>query len=193
MQVLASSPTTITWVIPSLQPEIQVGVGEAALPPMLFGDDVARLRREVGVPFAAPFAAREVVLLHDASLGGVWMVPVLIVARLPPPVWDDDNLNARRSYGAIQPAQVIKKPDLSGDRLEARINLPALGQKVVVRIDEEQCGPFARVGGFDHWQLLGPQPGQLQWLPSSPFPRPPEARRHRAGRAPLQHSPPNWH
>jgi hypothetical protein len=35
-----------------LQPEIQVGVGEAALSPMLPGDDVARLRREVGVPFA---------------------------------------------------------------------------------------------------------------------------------------------
>ena len=66
---------------------------------MLLGDDVARLWREIGMPIAAPFAAREVVVFHDLALRGTGMVPALIVARFPPMVRDDDHLDARRAHG----------------------------------------------------------------------------------------------
>ena len=91
-----------------LQQEIQVGIGEAALPPMLLCDEVAGLRRKVRVPFAAPFAARKTVALHDQSLSRVGMVPILIIARFPAPVRDDHHLDISVADGAIQSAQVIE-------------------------------------------------------------------------------------
>jgi len=68
------------------------------------------------------------------------MIPVLIVARLPTAVRDDHHLDARRADGAVQPAQVVEQPDLIGDRLDARIDLAALGQEIVVGVDEKQGG-----------------------------------------------------
>ena len=63
---------------------VEVGVGEAALRPVLLGDDVARLRREVGMPFAAPFAAGEGMARHHRLLRRIGVLPVLVVAGFPP-------------------------------------------------------------------------------------------------------------
>ena len=147
-----------------LQQEIQVGVGEAALPPMLMGDEVARLRREVRVPIAAPFATRETVALHDRLLGRVGMIPVLIVTWFPAPVRDDHHLDVRGADGAIQSAQVIKEPDLISDRLDARIDPAALGQEVVVGVDKEERGSLAVVGRLGHRLPRWPPSGRLHCL-----------------------------
>src|SRR5262245_59032160 len=69
-----------------LELHVEIGVGEAALPPMLGGDDVARLRREIRVEFAAPFATCEVMTIHDLALRRAGMVPTLIIARFPAPM-----------------------------------------------------------------------------------------------------------
>src|SRR5262249_11586179 len=126
----------------------------AALTPVLMGDEVARFRYEVRMPFATPFAAREAVALHDGSLGGVGMIPILVVAGLPAPVWDDHHLDASDADRAIQPTQIVEEPDFVGDRLDAWKNLAAVGQEIVVGIDEKQGGSLAWISGLGHCLLL---------------------------------------
>jgi len=63
------------------------------------------------------------------------MIPALIVAWLPATVRDDHDLDAGGANGAVQAAKVVEESDLIGDRLDARIDLAALGQKIVVGID----------------------------------------------------------
>jgi hypothetical protein len=69
MQVLASRPTTMTWVL--LQLLVEIGIGEPALPAVLLGNNVTRLRGEIGMPFTAPFAACE-----GVTAPGVEYVPM---------------------------------------------------------------------------------------------------------------------
>ena len=41
------------------------------------------------------------------------MVPVLIVARLPAPMRDDEDLDARCRTALVEPAQIIEQPTSS--------------------------------------------------------------------------------
>lgn len=69
-------------------------------------------------------------VVHDPLLGGIWVIPVFIIAWLPPTMGDYSHLYVRGAHGAVQPVEVVEKPDVIRDRLEARINLSALGQEV---------------------------------------------------------------
>ncbi len=100
---------------------IQVGVGKAALRPMLMGDDIAGLGREIRMPFAAPFAAGEAVPLHNGALCRVGMIPVFIIARLPAAMGHDDNLNPRTSDGLVDAAKIVEQPDRVGYRFTVDI------------------------------------------------------------------------
>jgi hypothetical protein len=99
------------------------------------------------------------------------MIPTLIVAGLPAAVRDDYDLNAGRAYGAVQPAKVVEQADLIGDRLDTRIDLAALGQEIVLGIDEEQGVSLARVSGLGHCRLLGPPCGRLYRFTRAAFGR----------------------
>jgi hypothetical protein len=54
MHVLASRPITMTLAIPCCQQHVEIGIRKAAGPPMFVDDNIARLRREIRMPFAAP-------------------------------------------------------------------------------------------------------------------------------------------
>ena len=129
-----------------LEAEIQVGIGKAAGTPMLLNDDVAVLRRKIGMPFAAPFAACEVVHVLDLALGGAGVIPGFVVALFPATVRYDDHLDVEGADGAVEAAQVIEQADLVGDGFEQGEDLAAFGQEIVVGIDQQVSGPVKRVG-----------------------------------------------
>ena len=79
-------------------------------------------------------------------------------------VRDDHDLDVRGADGAIQSAQVIKQPDLIGDRLDARIDLATLGQEVVAGVDKEERGSLAVVGRLGHRLPRWPPSGRLHCL-----------------------------
>jgi len=62
----------------------------------------------------------------------------------------DRDLDARGTDGAMEPAQIVEQPDLVGDRLDERIDLAALGQEVVVGIDDEERCLLSGVSILDH-------------------------------------------
>lgn len=102
---------------PLPQPKIEIRIGEAALPPMLFDHDVARLGREIGMPLAAPFAPGEGVALHDEALGRIRMLPGLVIPRFPAPVRHDDGRQPRPAHRRQQGAEIVQQPDLLPDLL----------------------------------------------------------------------------
>jgi len=68
-----------------LEMKIEIRIGEAALGPVLFDNDVASLRHEVGVPLAAPASLCEGMPLLQRAPAWVRMIPVFVIARLPSP------------------------------------------------------------------------------------------------------------
>ena len=76
------------------------------------------------------------------------LIQVLIVARLPAMMRNDNHLDAGGADGPVQPAEIVEKPDFVGDRLDTRIDLAARRQEIVVGVDEEQGGPLAWIGGL---------------------------------------------
>ncbi|MNH88730.1 hypothetical protein D3C73_412440 [compost metagenome] len=117
---------------------------------MLLDDSVAFLRGEIGMPFAAPFATREVVHVLDLALGGAWVIPVFVVAVFPATVRYDDHRNVEGADSAIQRAQVIEQADLVGNGLEQGKDLAAFGQEIVVGIDQQVGSSIKRVGCVGH-------------------------------------------
>src|ERR1700730_2400510 len=95
-----------------LQLLIQIGIGEAALRPMLLYDDVAVFGYKIGVPFAAPFAASERFSCHHGDLSRVGVAPALIVARLPATMRNEENAHSGSANGQINRLQIGEQPDL---------------------------------------------------------------------------------
>src|ERR1700720_572765 len=70
---------------------IEVRIREPALTPVLLDDYVAILRGKIRIPLPAPFAAREIMALHDPKLSWAGMAPGFIVAWLPATMGHDEN------------------------------------------------------------------------------------------------------
>jgi hypothetical protein len=66
-----------------LELDVQIGIGEAALGPVLEQDDVAGLRTELGVEPSTPAAVRDPLGLFHPGLGRVHVMPPVIVAFAP--------------------------------------------------------------------------------------------------------------
>src|SRR5262245_13084272 len=64
-----------------LELQIQIRVGEATGTPMLCGDDLARLRLELGTDLATPRAVFEALVLPRCLLNGRNVLPGFVVAR----------------------------------------------------------------------------------------------------------------
>ena len=121
-----------------LQLLIEVGVGKAALSPMFLNNDVAGRGRKVRIPVAAPLPSGERMTIHDRDLRRIGIIPVLIVPGLPAPVRDEDGLDPRFPCGGPDRLHVCDQVDLGGDGLDAWPDLAALGQKIIVGIDDEE-------------------------------------------------------
>jgi hypothetical protein len=76
---------------------VEIGIGEAALPPVLMHNDVAIARAEFGMELSASTSASEAVALVRPHLGRVHMLPPDIVAFSPAVMRHDDDLDTRRS------------------------------------------------------------------------------------------------
>jgi hypothetical protein len=69
------------------------------------------------------------------------MVPVFVVARLPPPMGNEEDLDAGCSGCRYDGTQMVEQADFICDALHQRPELSAVRQEVVVGIDQEQPGP----------------------------------------------------
>src|SRR5215469_13145747 len=137
-----------------LEQEVQVGVGEAALPPVFLGDDITGLRLEVGVEFATPGVPGEVVVLFLVALAGGEVVPGLVVTWLPPVVRDEHHPYAGLAGGGDHGAQVVQQTNLLRDGLHFRPGLAALGDEVVVGINKQNRRAAGVVGLSHGFSLL---------------------------------------
>jgi len=64
------------------------------------------------------------------------MAPGLIVARLPPTVGHDENLDVSPAYCTTDSSQVIEKSYLDRYVFDTRPNFSSFRKKIVIGIDE---------------------------------------------------------
>ena len=125
-----------------LQLEVEVGIGKSVLAPMLLDHNVARLRYEFGMPFAAPHAFPEDGFVIGRSLPRAGMTPSVIIALAPPHVGNVEHHDTGAARRLDEHAQMRQQFDGLGDRLGLRPQLAPVAQQVIVRIDEQQSGPL---------------------------------------------------
>src|SRR6266850_523710 len=98
MQVFATKPTRMIFSIPPVRElGIEIGIGEAALPPVLQHDDVAVARAEFGMELSAPTSGGKALALVRPNLSWVHMLPPNIFAFSPAVMRHDDDLDTCRS------------------------------------------------------------------------------------------------
>src|SRR3546814_4522244 len=93
---------------------------------LLLDDDVALLRRELGMPLPAPRSLGEGLHLARRDLVGVRMVPAFIVAGLPAMMRHDEHGDPGRSDRGGDRAQIVQQLDLLGDLPDIRPELAPL-------------------------------------------------------------------
>src|SRR6267143_889509 len=113
---------------------VEVGIGEAALRPVLKHDDVTIAGTELGMELSAPSSGGEAAALVRPNLGRAHMLPSLVVTFAPAGMRHDDDLDARPSDRWNQPAHVAVEADLFG-RLPGRlVELAAFTHEIVVGV-----------------------------------------------------------
>src|SRR5262249_54421478 len=85
-----------------------------------------------------PRSLRERMALHDAPLSGIDVLPALVVALFPLAMRDDEDTNARGPGCGVDRTQVVEQAYFFRDLLETWPEKAALGQEVVVGIDQQQ-------------------------------------------------------
>src|SRR6516225_9987729 len=124
-----------------LEVEVEVGVGKAVLAPMLLDHDVARLRCELRMPFAAPRAFRKDGASVGQNLQWARMTPSVIIPLAPASVRHVEYCNAYAARGFEERAQMRQQFHRLGNCLEVRPEFAPVAQEIVIRIDEQQAGP----------------------------------------------------
>src|SRR5262245_23618058 len=133
-----------------LELQIQIRVGEATGAPVLRGDNLARLRRELGTDLAAPRAVFEGLVCPRRLLNGRNVLPRLVVARTVAMMQCVEDPKLRVPRG-IQDLQHMGNAVVRfGDGANAPPYLAALGNEVVVRIDHQKCSGLPLVCGTRH-------------------------------------------
>src|SRR5690349_15083291 len=96
-------------------------------------------------PFETVFVPPECQQMGRPGPRMVWLgtsppVSIFIVAWFPATMRGDEDPHSRASDGLISGLQVGDQPHLFGDGLDARPDLTALGEEIVVRIDKQERG-----------------------------------------------------
>jgi hypothetical protein len=73
--------------------------------------------------------------------------PAFEIAWVPASVRGDDDLDARRPDRGEQVADVLVQADGFGHFSQPRIDLAVVGEEVVIRVDEDECGPGGVISG----------------------------------------------
>ena len=129
---------------------IEIGVGKAALGPMLLDDDVAFLGHEVRMPFTAPGSFGKSLPFTRGDLAWVRVSPLSVITRLPAMVRHDEELNLCSAHCRNDPAQMIEKVFFLGDLFEQGPKLAAFAEKIIVGVDEQQAGSVCGIVGCSH-------------------------------------------
>src|SRR5215467_5137457 len=138
-----------------LEVHIQIGVGETAGAPMFLRYDLARRGHEFAAGLADPRAVFEALVPPRCSLYGRNVLPSLVVARTVAAMHRIEDPELRLPC-RIQDLQHMWNTVIRfGDSLDTRPNLPALGNKVVIRIDHQKCGDALLVCRGVHGDLSG--------------------------------------
>src|SRR3984885_15994810 len=103
-----------------LKLKIEIGIGETALRPVLFDDDVVSVRDEIRVPFSAPGPLGERLQLLHQSLTGVRMIPAFVIARLPSAMRNEEDPDAGGSRSRDDRTKVFEKTDFVRNPLHHR-------------------------------------------------------------------------
>ena len=103
-------------------------------------DTVSGAWCEIGVPFSTPFAAGEGVPAHDVALGRIGVGPVLVVAGFPAAMGRDEHANTRRTHRRGDRTKIVQQAAAFRDGLNPGPDPAALGEKIVVGVDEQQRG-----------------------------------------------------
>src|SRR5260370_14373493 len=136
---------------------VEIGIGEAALCPVLKHDDVAIAGAELGMELSAPASGSESLDLVPQNLAWVHMLPPSIVAFSPAVMRHDDDLDTRRADRRNQLAHVVIEADRFGRLLGSLVELAAFAHEIVVGVDDQQGGAVCGVGGRCHGNSLLPQ------------------------------------
>src|SRR5579863_10127152 len=134
---------------------VKIRVCKAALPPVLMDDDVTFSRREIAMELAAPTSLGERMPQHDSLLSRIDEMPGLVVPQLPLAMRNNENTNTDGTYDGIDGAQVRQKADRFRDLLETRPHEAALGQEVVVGINDQQRGTLSGIFVWCHGHSTG--------------------------------------
>src|SRR5262249_35053602 len=121
-----------------LELQVKVGVGEAAGAPMLRGNDLTRLRDELGAELAAPSAIFEALPLPSCLLNWRNVFPRLIVARTVAVMHGVEDPKFRLARGIQDLQHVWNAVVRFGDGFDAWPDLAALGNEIVVWIDYQK-------------------------------------------------------
>ena len=85
---------------------------------MFFDDDVAGLRREIRMPFAASRTGGKHLHLGRSNLVRRRVISVVKIAPLPAAMRGDENLNASFTDRRRNGSQVIQQPNVLGDAFD---------------------------------------------------------------------------
>ena len=129
---------------------VEIGIGEAALCPVLKHDDVAMVRTKFGMELSAPTSGCEGLGLVRPNLGWVHMLPPFIVAFLPVMMRYDDDLDTRRSDRSNQLAHIIIAADRFGRLFDSLAKLASFAHEIVLGVDHQQGGAVCGVSGRCH-------------------------------------------
>ena len=106
---------------------------------MLLGDDVAGLWFEASSELAAPRAVFKRLTLSGSLLNWHNVCPGVVVARTVTTMHRVEDMDACSSGGIEHLLHVGNTIVRFGDRLDAIPDLAALGNEIVVRIDDDHC------------------------------------------------------
>ena len=129
---------------------VEIRVGKATLRPMLLDNDIALPGNKIRVPLTAPCPFGEGLPFARGHLAGVRVFPLRVVTRFRAMVRHDEQLNFRSACCRDDLPQMVKKIFLHGDRLDHRPELTALGQEIIIGVDEKQAGIVGGIAGRSH-------------------------------------------
>ena len=109
---------------------------------MRLDHDVAGLRCELRMPFAAPRAFRKDGASVGENLQWAGMTPSVIIALAPPSMRHVEYRNAYSARGFEERPQMRQQFKALGDRFDVRPQLGPIAQEIVIRIDEQQAVRF---------------------------------------------------
>ncbi len=118
-----------------LELEVEIGIRESVLAPMLLDHDVTRLRGEFGIPVTAPGSIGKVRGSIACDLRRVWISPAVVISLTPPPMRHVKKDNPKPSCRGNERAKMSDQIDRVSDWPDFRPKLAAFAEQIVAGVD----------------------------------------------------------